>query len=69
MYVSVSLHIVVMIAGIHIPIKIFAIDMLTALKPSLEHDRKYVSQLLRPGLRVNKTSDVGCKVSILQLEI
>ena len=28
--------------------EIFAIDMLTALKPSLEHDSKYNLQLLRP---------------------
>ena len=27
--------------------EIFAIDMLTALKPSLEHDCKYIVQLLR----------------------
>ena len=36
-----------MIAGIHISQEIFAIDMLTVLKPSLEHDRKRVLQLLR----------------------
>ena len=29
-----------MITGIHISQEIFEIDMLTALKPSLEHDRK-----------------------------
>ena len=34
-----------MIAGIHILQEIFAIDMLTVLKPFLEHDRKYVSRL------------------------
>ena len=39
--------IVVMIAGIHISQEIFAIDMLTALKPSLEHDRKHVLRLSR----------------------
>ena len=38
-----------MIAGIHISQKTFAIDMLTALKPSLEDDRKHVVPLLRPG--------------------
>ena len=27
--------------------EIVAIDMLTALKPSLEHDRKYIVQLLQ----------------------
>ena len=36
-----------MIAGILISQEMFAIDMLTALKPSLEHDRKYAVQLLR----------------------
>ena len=41
---------VLMIAGIHISQEIFAIDMLTALKPSLEHDRKHVLRLLRPYL-------------------
>ena len=35
-----------MIAGIHILQEIFAIDMLTVLKPFLEHDRKHVSRLL-----------------------
>ena len=30
---------VVMIAGIHISQEIFSIDTLTALKPSLEHNR------------------------------
>ena len=45
-----------MIAGIHILQEIFAIDMLTVLKPFLEHDRKDVSGLSRflfrwrPGL-------------------
>ena len=38
-------HIVVMIADIGISQEILAIDMLTALKPSLEHDRKHVAQL------------------------
>ena len=41
------LHIVVMIAGIHISQEIFAIDMLKALKPSLEHNRKHIVGLLR----------------------
>ena len=41
------LHIVVMIAGIHILQEIFAIDMLTVLKPFLEHDRKHVLRLSR----------------------
>ena len=40
-------HIVVMITGIHILQEIFAIDMLTVLKPVLEHDRKHVLQLSR----------------------
>ena len=38
-----------MIAGIHISQEeeVLATDMLTALKPSLEHDRKHVLRLLR----------------------
>ena len=36
-----------MIAGIHISQEMFAIVMLIALKPSLEHDRKHVLRLLR----------------------
>ena len=36
-----------MIAGIHISQEIFAIDMLKALKPSLEHYRKHVLRLSR----------------------
>ena len=36
-----------MIAGIHISQEIFTNDMITALKPSLEHDRKHVLRLLR----------------------
>ena len=36
-----------MIAGIHISQEIFAIDMLTALKPFLEHHRKLVLRLSR----------------------
>ena len=38
---------VVMIAGIHISQELFAIDMLKALKSSLEHDRKHVLRLLQ----------------------
>ena len=34
-----------MIAGIHILQEIFAIDMLTVLKPFSEHDHKHVSRL------------------------
>ena len=45
-HVCLGLDIVVMIAGIHISQEIFAIDMLTDLKPSLEHDRRHVVQLL-----------------------
>ena len=37
----------VMMAGIHILQGVFAVDMLTGLKPSLEHDRKHVLRLLR----------------------
>ena len=36
-----------MITGIHILQEIFAIDMLTVLKPFLEHDRKHVLRLSR----------------------
>ena len=45
--VCLGLHIVVMIAGIHNLQEIFAIDMLTVLKPFLEHDRKHVLRLSR----------------------
>ena len=45
-HVCLGLHIVVMIACIHISQEIFAIVMLTALKRSSEHDRKHVVQLL-----------------------
>ena len=38
---------VVMIAGIHISQELFAVDMLTALKSSLKHDRKHVLRLLQ----------------------
>ena len=40
--VCLGLHIVVMMAGIHISQKIFAIDVLTALKFSLEQRRKHI---------------------------
>ena len=36
-----------MIPGIHISPEIFANDILTALKSSLEHDRKHVLRLLQ----------------------
>ena len=36
-----------MFAGINISEEIFAIDMVRALKSSLEHDRKHVLRLLR----------------------
>ena len=45
--VCLGLYKVVMIAGIHISQEIFAIDMLTVLKPSLEHNRKHVLRLSR----------------------
>ena len=45
--VRLGLHTVVMIAGIHILQEIFANNIVTTLKPSLEHDRKYVLRLLR----------------------
>ena len=54
-YALVGLHKVVMIAGIHLSQEIFAIDMLKALKPSLEHDRKHVLQLLRLCLDGDQT--------------
>ena len=38
---------VVMIADIHISQETFTIDILTALKSSLEHDCKHVLRLLR----------------------
>ena len=38
-HLCLGLHIVAMIAGIHSSQEIFAIDMLTGLKPSLEQDR------------------------------
>ena len=41
-------HIVVSDRSVHISQEIFANDLLTALKPPLEHDCKYVLQLLRP---------------------
>ena len=50
-HVCLGLHVVVMIAGIHVSQELFAIAILTALKPSLEHDPKdqvYVMRLLRP---------------------
>ena len=45
--VYVLVFIVVMIAGIHISQEIFAIGMLTGLKPSLEHDHKHGLRLSR----------------------
>ena len=46
-FFKLGLHIVVMLAGIHISHEIFVIDVLTALKSSLEHRRKNVLRLLR----------------------
>ena len=43
--VKFGLHVVVMIANIHLSQEIFAIDMVRALKFSLKHCRKHV---LRP---------------------
>ena len=50
------LHIVAMVASIHLSRESFAIGMLTALKPFLEHDRKHasfaiVTTVWRPGFR------------------
>ena len=47
LHVCLDLNIVVMIASINISQEIFAIDMLTALKSSLEQDRKHVVRFLR----------------------
>ena len=44
--ICLGLHIVAVIAGIHISQETIAINMLKALKPSLEHDAKHVVQLL-----------------------
>ena len=46
-YLCLGLNIVVMIPGINILQEIFAIDMLTAVKSSSEHDPKHVLRLLR----------------------
>ena len=45
--VCLSLHIVVSDCSVHISQEIFTNDILTALKPSLEHDSKHVLRLLR----------------------
>ena len=37
----------VIIAGVYHSQEMFAVGILTALKPSLEHDRKHVLRLLR----------------------
>ena len=50
----VLVFIVVMIAGIHISQEMFAIDMLTALKPSFEHGGKHVLLLSRLYLDGNQ---------------
>ena len=46
-HVCVGLHIVVMIASIHISQEIFATDVLTALKSSLEQRLKHVVRFLQ----------------------
>ena len=46
-HVSLGIHTVIMIPSIHISKEIFAIDVLTALKPSLEHCRLHVLRCLR----------------------
>ena len=46
-HVCCGLHVVVMMTSIHISQEIFAIDVLRAFKPSLEHDYKDVVRLLR----------------------
>ena len=45
--VRLGLHKVLIIAGVYISKEMFANGILTALKPSLEHDHKPVLQLLR----------------------
>ena len=47
MFANTFFKLSLMMTGIHISQEIFAIDMLRALKPSLEHDRKYVLRILR----------------------
>ena len=51
------------IAGIHIPQKILAIDMLKALKASLEHDHKHIVRLLRQYGDGNYTIKMRIKTS------
>ena len=57
------IYIVVMIVGIHISQEIFAIDMLTVLKPFLEHDRKLVLRLSRLHLDGDQAS-ISCGLYI-----
>ena len=45
--VYLGIHMVVMMAGIHISQEIFAIDVLRALKSTLEQRRKHVLRLLQ----------------------
>ena len=63
-----------MITVIHILYEIFAIDMLTALKHSLEYDRKRVLLLLRlwrpsfsRGLNASKNNDTERSFKALSL--
>ena len=53
-----------MIAGIHISQEIFAIDMLTVLKPFLEHDRKLVLRLSRLYLDGDQAL-ISCRLYIV----
>ena len=50
-HVCLGLHKVVMIAGTYISQEIFAIDVLTALKSSLEQRRKHFLDCHGPGFR------------------
>ena len=52
-----------MIAGIHILQEIFAINMLTVLKPFSEHDRKHVSRLSQFFLDGDPAS-ISCRLYI-----
>ena len=45
--VYLGIHIVVVMAGIPTSQEIFAIGVLTALRPSLKHDSKHILGLLR----------------------
>ena len=62
-FVCFGLHIVVMITVINILQEIFAIDMLTVLKPFSEHDHKHVLRLSRLLLD-GDTAWISCRLYI-----